>query len=646
MDLSSLSLVVAPAAPVKPLPDEHAAVFWRSRLWRKNAALLVSLAAAMVLVFGAIEMLATQRDAQAQAGALQVARANEAAHSLRTSWLAMSRSVQAVNALPLQDSWLGLPTRREEFGRLLRLVPAIDSVEYRDATGALQLRVSRRDVDFVVPRPSTGVASRPATTATSVARPASVAPPVTAHNRVVYNDDDTPAVALHYAESDRATAGVTTVIVGLLSWSRDLRSALNVPEAEIFLVDMDGVLAVHKDPTVLLARTRLANFRTDVVAARALATLRAQDATGIGGQPVLRTTLPVPELGWTVVVEHPRSVLMAPLWDTLQRTAFVLAFGVLLAMAAAAVLAGRLTRPVRQLHAAARRLGAGDLDTRIHLASSDELEDLAAQFNRMADSLRANVVDLEAKVAAKTADLERASRHKSEFLANMSHELRTPLNAIIGFGDVLREGMAGPLNAEQAEYINDIHASGLHLLALINDVLDLSKIEAGQLDLDCTLFEVVPTIEATAALVRQRCLHMGLRLLLEPTADAATNSNTPLTWVADARRFKQVLLNLLSNAVKFTPSGGLITVTHGVDLERGLWVQVQDSGVGIGAPDHEAVFEAFRQVGGDAAGRAEGTGLGLALVRRLVQEHGGEVVLDSALGQGATFTFYLPPRSE
>jgi len=644
MDLLSISPVAAPAAPLVAVASEAGLPVWRSRLWQKNAAILVSLAVAMVLAFGAVEMLATQRDAQAQAGALQLARASEAAHALRTSWLAMSRSVQAVNALPLQDSWLGLSTRREEFGRLLRLVPAIDSVEYQDVQGVLQLLVSRRDVDYIAPRPVAGPASANATVSAAAPAASASAPSPQVSSRVSYNDDDTPMVALRYADAGPAAAGLTTVNVGLLSWARELRHALTVPDAEIFVVDAGGVLALHKDPSVLLARARLAVVNMDAPITPSSAP--AIDAQGLSGQPVLRTTLPVPELGWTVVVEHPRSVLMAPLWDTLQRTAFVLAFGVLLAMAAAAVLAGRLTRPVRQLHAAARRLGAGDLDTRIHLASSDELEDLAAQFNRMADSLRANVVDLEAKVAAKTADLERASRHKSEFLANMSHELRTPLNAIIGFGDVLREGMAGPLNAEQAEYINDIHASGLHLLALINDVLDLSKIEAGQLDLDCTLFEVVPTIEATAALVRQRCLHMGLRLLLEPTADAATNSNTPLTWVADARRFKQVLLNLLSNAVKFTPSGGLITVTHGVDPERGLWVQVQDSGVGIGAPDHEAVFEAFRQVGGDAAGRAEGTGLGLALVRRLVQEHGGEVVLDSALGQGATFTFYLPPRSE
>ena len=600
MDTSELGL---PAPPV----------VWQSRLWRKSAGLLVALAVAMVLAFGAVELWAKWRDAKIQASALQLARANEAAHALRTSWLTMSRSVQAVNALPLQDSWLGLPTRREEFGRLLRLVPAIDSVEYRDAAGTLQLRVSRRDVDFIVSRAAGGAATSP-----SPGKAASAADLNHHRNRVTYNDDDTPTVALHYGQTDRAEAGVTTVNVGLLSWARELRAPLDLPAGEIFVIDEAGALALHKDPLVLLARKPPQ------------------------GQDAVRSSVAVPELSWTVVVQHPRNVLLAPLWSTLHRAALFLALAVLLAMAAAAVLAGRLTRPVRQLHAAATRLAAGDLDTRIRVGSSDELEDLAAQFNRMADSLRANVVELEGKVAAKTADVERASRHKSEFLANMSHELRTPLNAIIGFADVLREGMAGTLNAEQAEYVTDIHASGLHLLSLINDVLDLSKIEAGQLDLECSAFEVLPTIEATAALVRQRCVHKGVRLVLEaPPADVAA-----LTWVADPRRFKQVLLNLLGNAVKFTPQGGQITVRHGVDAARGLWVLVQDTGIGIAPADHEAVFDAFRQVGDDTAGRAEGTGLGLNLVRRLVAQHGGEVVLTSALGQGATFIVYLPPRTE
>ena len=308
-------------------------------------------------------------------------------------------------------------------------------------------------------------------------------------------------------------------------------------------------------------------------------------------------------------------------------------FSVVLAL----YLASRVTRPVRVLNAAVARIGAGNLDTLIVLRTGDELEDLATQFNRMAENLRASYADLEDKVTARTLDLQRANRHKSEFLANMSHELRTPLNAILGFADVLREGMAGPLNGEQREYIADIHASGLHLLALINDVLDLSKIEAGQLELEPCEFSVPETTAAAVALVRQRTLQKNLALQVDLSPALGL-------WQADERRFKQVLLNLLSNDVKFTPDGGRVTVQAGVcdDPAEGLWVSVQDTGIGIAAADHEVVFQEFRQVGADSAGRAEGTGLGLALARRLVEQHGGRITLHSEPGAGARFRFNIP----
>jgi signal transduction histidine kinase len=195
--------------------------------------------------------------------------------------------------------------------------------------------------------------------------------------------------------------------------------------------------------------------------------------------------------------------------------------------------------------------------------------------------------------------------------------------------------MAGPLSDEQREYVADIHASGLHLLALINDVLDVSRIEAGQLELERSDFDVAEVVDGAAALVRQRALQKGLRLSI----DVAPEANT---WHADARRFKQVVLNLLNNAVKFTPAGGSVHLSAGVNEAEGLWVQVQDTGIGIAPQDHATVFDEFRQVGADAASRAEGSGLGLALVQRLVVQHGGQVTLASQLGQGATFRFNIP----
>jgi signal transduction histidine kinase len=245
------------------------------------------------------------------------------------------------------------------------------------------------------------------------------------------------------------------------------------------------------------------------------------------------------------------------------------------------------------------------------------------------------------EIADKSRQLEAANRHKSEFLANMSHELRTPLNAIIGFSEVLTEQMFGALNDKQMEYLLDIHSSGQHLLELINDVLDLSKIEAGKMELDLSCFDLGLLLEHSATLVRERAQRHGLTLDI----DVGEGLNE---WVADARKVKQVAVNLLSNAVKFTPNGGHVSVRarrlNGVDGRAGEWaeVAVSDTGVGIAPEDHALVFEEFRQAGGDVLRKAEGTGLGLALVKRFVELHGGTLSLDSEPGKGSTFRFVLP----
>jgi signal transduction histidine kinase len=235
------------------------------------------------------------------------------------------------------------------------------------------------------------------------------------------------------------------------------------------------------------------------------------------------------------------------------------------------------------------------------------------------------------EIETKSRELETASRHKSEFLANMSHELRTPLNAIIGFSEVLGERLFGELNDKQAEYVGDIAESGRHLLALINDILDLSKIEAGRMELDLSDIDIGKTISHALSLVRERAERRGIAIGSRVEA---------VTLRADERKVKQVLLNLLSNALKFTPQGGRVdvrvaTVGHHVE------VSVADTGVGIAPEDHDKVFEEFRQVGASAA-RVEGTGLGLAISRKFIELHGGRMSLASAPGKGSTFTFSLP----
>ncbi len=238
------------------------------------------------------------------------------------------------------------------------------------------------------------------------------------------------------------------------------------------------------------------------------------------------------------------------------------------------------------------------------------------------------------EIQRKSRELEVASQHKSEFLANMSHELRTPLNAIIGFSEVLLERMFGELNEKQDDYLKDIHSSGKHLLSLINDILDLSKVEAGRMELEPANFDVPTAIGNAMTLVRERAQRHAIALSVDVAEGVAE-------IVADERKFKQILLNLLTNAVKFTPDGGGVAVLArraGAMLE----VAVRDTGIGIAKEDQEAVFEEFRQVGRHYTNKQEGTGLGLALTRRFVELHGGTIRLESEPGKGSTFTFTLP----
>jgi len=242
------------------------------------------------------------------------------------------------------------------------------------------------------------------------------------------------------------------------------------------------------------------------------------------------------------------------------------------------------------------------------------------------------------EIQDKSRQLEVANKHKSEFLANMSHELRTPLNAIIGFSEVMLSGMTGPLPEKQKEFMNDIRDSGKHLLGLINDILDLSKIEAGRMELDVARFNLKSAMDNAMTLVRGRAERHGISL-------AAEIDDGIGEYDGDERKFKQIMLNLLSNAVKFTPEGG--TVTMAAHRENGSYIfSVKDTGIGIAKEDHGKVFEEFKQVGTDYAKKAEGTGLGLTLTRRLVELHGGRISLVSELGKGSTFTFNLPIERE
>ena len=234
-------------------------------------------------------------------------------------------------------------------------------------------------------------------------------------------------------------------------------------------------------------------------------------------------------------------------------------------------------------------------------------------------------------------EVEHTTRMKSKFLANMSHELRTPLNAIIGFSDLLAEGTAGTLNSKQQRFINHIKQGSAHLLQLINDILDLSKIEAGQLEIRCEDFSVEDAIPEVLSNIRP--------LAMAKNIDVQQHLESGTTIFADRVRFKQILYNLLSNAVKFTPKDGKITVACAAQ-KNAVSISVTDTGIGIRPEDQAAIFEEFRQVGGPNGSTEEGTGLGLAITKRLVERQHGQIFVESSLGKGSRFIFTLPAGTQ
>jgi signal transduction histidine kinase len=296
-----------------------------------------------------------------------------------------------------------------------------------------------------------------------------------------------------------------------------------------------------------------------------------------------------------------------------------------LALALGLLLSWSVVAPLRRTETRLDEIAEGNFSGHLAVANRDEIGALAARVNRMSDELQRVY-----------RELETASRHKSDFLATMSHELRTPLNAIIGFSEVLHEQMFGELNERQLAYVDDVLQAGRHLLSLINDVLDLAKIEAGKMELELSQVALPELLRSAVSMHSEQASRgdVELRLLAEPEQ---------ITINADERRLRQIVFNLVSNAVKFTPADGRVDVS--ARLEDGqVEIAVADTGPGIAADDLETIFEEFEQAGDGR--QADGTGLGLPLSRKLVELHGGRLWVQSEVGHGSTFRFTLPVRQE
>jgi signal transduction histidine kinase len=462
----------------------------------------------------------------------------------------------------------------------------------------------------------------------------------------VYSGSNNEPVALLIFLSSSTTPtliGLEVDMRTIVGFTRQLRYEQS---GIAYVEDNTGALIVHPDMSKLLVQAR--TQASDEVMLRSLL-LSASLNKAVSNNPnsystpslrdvlgnrTIRATMPLDHSGWRIVVEQLSEEIFSPLRTLIFLLLIVTAASIVLSFLVSHFFSRRLVSPIRRFAVSAAQIGKGDFSNRLNTKLSGELGLLQDEFNNMAAQLEDYTKRLEQKVAEKTVELERANQHKSEFLANMSHELRTPLNAVIGFSDALTEEYFGSLNDKQKEYVRDINTSGQHLLSLINDILDLSKIEAGKMELELSAFSAEAAVGNALTLIRERALRQNLQLSAEIAADVGLIH-------ADERKFKQILINLLTNAVKFTHPGGWVRVTMRRDKNKVL-VTVEDNGIGIASEDQATVFEEFRQLHATGSTKHEGTGLGLAVVRRLVTLHGGEVSLTSTVGEGARFTFTLP----
>jgi signal transduction histidine kinase len=336
-----------------------------------------------------------------------------------------------------------------------------------------------------------------------------------------------------------------------------------------------------------------------------------------------------------VIAGIDKSASLAAINQSTIRAAALILAGLALALLAAWVGGDHfLRRPLRVLLQAATRWRAGDWSVRAALPDrSSEIGRLGQAFDAMADALS----NRERELNRSKNDAESASRAKTNFLANMSHELRTPLNAVIGFSEMLKDGYAGSLSTKQREYIDDIYGSGRHLLELVGDILDMSTIEAGKLEVHPVLVPVRRAIEGAINLIQARATASALALVIE------VPDNLPLLFV-DHVRFRQILLNLLSNSVKFTPRGGSVTVSASAAGEE-IAISVADTGIGMRPEDIPQALQPFRQVENPFSRQNDGVGLGLPLAKTLTELHGGRLEIVSALRRGTVVTLHFPRQA-
>lgn len=614
------------------------------RLFRKYLYSIVALAFAALAVNTGFDVWFSYREQKQLLAATQREQAASAAIQIG----------QFIGQIENQIRWLArlppeLSTNEDErlnAIRLLRLSPAIAEIAQLDAQGREQVRVSRRVADRIGSK--IDLSTTPAFRGANDTR--------AYYGPVYFFGDTEPFMTLATRGTGRAPDVIVAEVNLRFIW--DLVAGIRVGNTgKAHVVDRKGVLIAHPDLWRALQRSDLSGH-ADVRA--------ALDGVGppsgglvkedLSGQRVLSTYATVPSLGWLVFVELPLTEAYAPIYASIGRSTFLLVILLAGAVLVSLVLSRRMTVPIQLLTQGAKRIGSGDLNSRLAIKTGDELEALGEQFNRMAAHLRESYATLERKVIERTSELEKARDHalaehdaaerarsaavaanetKSRFLAVVSHELRTPLNGVMGVLQLLDDGS---LSEAQRRHLATAAASGETLIALVDAVLEYARLEASTEILETRDFRLDQLIEAAVDLMRPQALDKGLRF------DLACDATVDVAAHGDPVRLNRILLNLIGNAIKFTPSGGIgvSAAAERRDDHLLLRINVRDTGIGIAPELHERIFEDFVQADDSIARRFGGTGLGLAIARRLTRLMRGELKVESAPGAGSTFTLQVP----
>ncbi len=531
----------------------------------------------------------------------------------------------------VQLPWLGtsLEQRRLDALRLLGQAPAVAELSLLDTDGREQLKVSRLALNVL--RSGLDLSNDPRFTQARASG--------SYYGPVYFRRESEPFLTLAIA-GRRRVDGVAIAEINLkYIWDLVTRIAVGI-QGTAYLVDGTGRLIAHPDISLVLRKRDLTGLPQVQDALRHSPLASSQTYPGMDGRPVVVASAAVAPTDWTLLIEVPVSDVFAPIYRSLGITAWLLLGTLALSAIVAWYLARRLVVPIRLLKEGAAQIADGDLAHRITVGTGDELEELANGFNEMAQRLERSYSELEAKVIERTSALEKKSReleiaseHKTQFLAIMSHELRTPLNAIIGLTEAMTRHSDRFGTSRALEPLHRVHRAGLHLLELINQLLDLAKIEAGKLELCREPTRLSSLMSEIVETTRPLAVRHGNILKFDVDRDLGSADVDPL-------RLRQILLNVVGNACKFTKDGTIVFSARRAcnrDGREELEFVVTDTGIGM-TPDQLAiVFDDFAQATPTTVRQFGGTGLGLSIARRLCELMDGDITASSELGRGSRF---------